>query len=246
MVSFGTGKAGFMSGTRRTSPRTSRQTVLRLSMRVWDASTRLFYWTTALLVAFSFLSVNQGWAQLHYLAGYGVLALLLFRLAWGFVGSETSRFSHFLRGPPAVFSQLRHIGRREPDNEIGHSAAGGWLALLLLLALAVDVVSGLFSHGLDSFGSAGPLAHLTGTAAGDWIDRVHAIDSDVVLGLIALHVLAIIAYAVLKRQNLLRPMITGRKRLPGHFRQPHTASPLLALMLLALAACVVWVIATRI
>ena len=85
-----------MSGVRR--PR-MRQTVLRLSMRVWDAPTRLFHWAIVLLIALSYFSIHYDHIALHLLSGYTLLALMLFRIVWGFVGSETSRFSHFLRSP---------------------------------------------------------------------------------------------------------------------------------------------------
>ncbi len=239
-----TDKASFMSGTRRTSPRTSRQTVIRLSMRVWDAPTRLLHWAIVLLVVASIVSATQGWTQLHFLAGYAVLTLLLFRLPWGFVGSETSRFGQYLRTPLSGMRRTTANGRRDTDDELGHTAAGGWMVLVLLAALAFGAVTGLFC-GAGAV-SAGPLAHLADQATASQVRRLHAIGSYIILGVMAFHVVSVVAYAVLKREALLRPMITGRKRLPGNFRQPRMASPVLALMLVALAACIVWVVATRI
>ena len=230
-----------MSGIRR--PR-ARQTVLRLSMKVWDAPTRLFHWAIVLLIACSYLSVTFDRLDLHFLSGYALLALLLFRLAWGFVGSETSRFRQFLRSPIAGFRHLGTIGRVEPDNEVGHNAAGGWMVLILLGALAVQVGLGLFAN--DDVAVDGPLRHLISKGLSDQITTWHGIWFNVILGLIVLHVVAIIAYAVLKKQNLLRPMITGRKRLPGATRQPRMASPLLAVLLVALSAVLVWVLTTRV
>ncbi len=236
-----------MSGTRRTSPRASprisRQTVIRLSMRVWDAPTRLLHWAIVLLLVASTLSAFQGRTQLHFLSGYAILALLLFRLAWGFIGSETSRFGQYLRTPLAGLRAAPN-GRREPDNELGHTASGGWTVLLLLAALAFGTLTGLFcSAGALS---QGPLAHLVSEAAAGQVSALHLLGFYAVLGLTAFHLLSVAAYAGLKREQLLRPMITGRKRRPGNFRQPRMASPVLALMLVALAACIVWVVATRI
>jgi cytochrome b len=230
-----------MSGVRR--PR-ARQTVLRLSMKVWDIPTRLFHWAIVVLVATSYLSVRFDRIDLHLLSGYTMLTLLLFRLAWGFVGSETSRFSQFLRSPLAGLRHLAQFTRREPDDQVGHNEAGGWMVLVLLGLLAVQVGTGLFSN--DDIYTKGPLAHWVSKAASDQLTAIHAFNFNLILGAIGLHVVAIIAYAAIKKHNLLRPMITGRKRLPGATRQPRMASPLLALLLLVLAGCLVWVLATRV
>ena len=235
-----------MSGVRR--PRV-RQTVLRLSMKVWDAPTRLFHWAIVLLIAISYVTIKNAsgdhlalFMRLHMLSGYAMLTLLLFRLAWGFVGSETSRFSQFLRNPLDGLRHLAQFGRREPDDQIGHNAAGGWMVIVLLVTLAVQAVTGLFTF--DDV-PEGPLGGSVGEALAYKLTAVHQANFTVIVVLMAVHVLTIAAYAVVKRHNLLRPMITGRKRLPGATRQPRMASPLLALMLVALAACVVWVVVTR-
>ena len=62
--------------------------------------------------------------------------MLLFRLIWGFIGSDTARFSHFLKSPLAALRHLLHLARREPDTEAGHNAAGGWMVIVLLALLA--------------------------------------------------------------------------------------------------------------
>jgi cytochrome b len=232
-----------MSGVRR--PR-ARQTVLRLSMKVWDAPTRLFHWAVVVLIATSYFTRNLSDISWHMLSGYTLLTLLLFRLAWGFVGSETSRFSQFLRSPIAGFRHLAQFGRREPDDQVGHNAAGGWMVLILLGDLGVQVGTGLFTYDADDHVPEGPLAHLVSEHTAEQITAIHFFNFNVILGLIALHVVAILAYALIKKHYLLRPMITGRKRLPGATRQPRMASSLLALMLVVLAACVVWVLATRV
>ncbi len=231
-----------MSGVRR--PRV-RQTVLRLSMKVWDAPTRLFHWAIVLLIAVSYVTAQAKWSnpKLHFLSGYAMLTLLLFRLAWGFVGSETSRFGQFLRSPLEGFRHLRQFGRREADDQVGHNAAGGWMVLVLLVTLGVQVVTGLFTF--DDV-PEGPLGGTVSEALAYKLTAVHAANINVIFALTALHVLAIAAYAVFKKHNLWRPMITGRKRLPGATRQPRMASPLLAVLLVALSACLVWVLVTRV
>ena len=214
--------------------------VPNLLMRVWDAPTRLFHWAIVLLMAFSYLSALRGWNQLHFISGYTVLALLLFRLAWGFVGSETSRFRQFLRSPLVGLRHLAASAKREPDTDLGHNAAGGWWVLAMLAALLIQAGSGLFSHnGADA---KGPLAHRVGQAASDWLSGLHGASSYVLLALVLAHVLVLIAYAVVKQGDHWRAMVTGKKRLPANLRQPRFASPLLAAGILAVAAGAVWVL----
>ncbi len=236
-----------MSGVRR--PRV-RQTAVRLSIKVWDAPTRLFHVAIVLLIASSYLTIHyasganvERLMALHRLSGYAMLTLLLFRLAWGFVGSETSRFGQFLRNPLEGLQHLRQFGRREVDDQVGHNAAGGWMVLILLVTLGVQAVSGLFTF--DDV-PEGPLGGAVSEATAYWLTSVHRANFTVILVLMGLHVLAVTAYGVVKRQNLVRPMITGRKRLPGATRQPRMASPLLAVLLVVLAGCVVWVVVTRV
>lgn len=214
------------------------RTVPRLLMRVWDAPTRLFHWGIVLLVAFSYICAEWGWVRLHFLSGYTILALLLFRLAWGFVGSETSRFVNFLRGPLEGLRHLAAFGKREPDTEIGHNAAGGWMVLAMLAALLFEAGTGLFSN--DDLGAQGPLAKHVGEATSDWLTGWHNRGWWIVLTLVGLHILTILAYAAVKRHDLVRPMVTGKKRLPANMRQPRFASPALAALILAISAGLVW------
>ena len=212
---------------------------IRLSMKVWDAPIRLFHWAIVLLVIASYVSIQKSWMQIHFLCGYTMLTLLLFRLAWGFVGSDTARFAAFLRKPVRGASRISPISAgASPTREIGHNAAGGWMVIVLLLLLAIQVGTGLCAN--DDVLSEGPLAKYVGK---DWSDRLshfHALNFNLILAAIGLHVLAVAAYWAVKRHNLLRPMITGRKRLPGNTRQPRMASSVLALALLVLAAMLVW------
>jgi cytochrome b len=120
---------------------------------VWDLPTRLFHWTLVAAVAGCWWTGERGPMETHALLGYVVLALLLFRLAWGLVGSETARFSSFLRGPGAALTHARHFLRRGPlEAEAGHNPIGGYSVLLLLLLLIVQAVSGLFLYDEEIIG----------------------------------------------------------------------------------------------
>ena len=211
-------------------------------VKVWDGWVRLFHWGIVALLAVSWITAENGLDRWHALSGYAVLTLLLFRIAWGFVGSDTARFSRFLRSPGAALAHLKALRRRELDAEIGHNAAGGWMVLVLLGLLLVQALSGLFANeepGFD-YGAHGPLALLVSDRTSDRLTWLHNLNFNLILAVVALHVLAVLAYAVLKRQDLVRPMITGWKRLPASVRAPRLGHPMLALTLLLGAALLVW------
>jgi len=217
---------------------------MRLPMRVWDLPTRVLHWLIVVLVAASYLTQRLGRMNLHLLLGYTMLTVLLFRLAWGFVGSETSRFGKFLRSPLAGLQHLRRLHRAEPDNEVGHNAAGGWMVLALLALLAAQVGTGLFANS-DVYFVEGPLAKHVSHRTSDLLSSVHATLFYVLLAAIVLHVAVVGVYAFVKRQNLVRPMITGKKMLPAATRAPRMAKLPLALAVLAAAVVLVLLLVTR-
>jgi cytochrome b len=219
-----------------------------LPMRIWDAPTRLFHWAIVLLVLLSFVSVEANWMRVHLASGYTVLTLLLFRLVWGFVGSETSRFRQFLASPAKALRSLRGFRQRSPDTQVGHNPAGGWMVLAMLGLLGVQVLTGLFNteeYGA-SYAAAGPLVKYVSKDTAGILGAVHAANFYVLLLAILLHIAAIGAYLRLKGHDLVRPMITGVKRLPAATRQPRLVSPLRAVAVLALAGVAVWVLATHV
>jgi cytochrome b len=212
-----------------------------VQVRVWDVPTRLFHWAIVILVGFSWLSAERSWMDWHVLSGYSIFALLLFRLAWGFVGSDTARFTRFLASPFAAVRHLMHLTRREPDHEVGHNAAGGWMVLVMLVLLGVQVGTGLFAN--DDILTQGPLADSVDKSTSDWLSHIHAINFKLIEIAVAAHILAVLAYAVLKRHDLVRPMVTGRKRLPADLPAPRMASLWLAALLIVVAAgAVAWVV----
>ena len=204
-----------------------------LQIRVWDAPTRLFHWAIVGLVSLSWLSESRGWMELHFLSGYSIITLLLFRVAWGFLGSETARFAHFLKSPAAALRHLTRLRRREPDTAVGHNAAGGWMVVLMLALLALQAATGLCAN--DDGDTEGPLFKYVGKARSDWLSHIHAVNFKLIQLAVVAHVGAIIAYAVLKRHDLVRPMITGRKPLPDGLTPPLQVSPVRAILLFAIA-----------
>jgi cytochrome b len=209
-------------------------------MKVWDLPVRLFHWVLVVLIFAAWGTQEWDHPAWHVWVGYSILTLLLFRLVWGFVGSDTARFWWFLRSPVEALRHLSHLHRREPDHEIGHNAAGGWMVLVMLALIGVQACTGLFANDLDDGGETrGPLMHFVGKDQSDWLSHIHALNFNLIEAVIVAHVLAIILYAVLKRQNLVRPMLTGTKLMPMDAASPRLVSPVWAVLVLAAAAGVV-------
>ena len=172
----------------------------------------------------------------HGWVGDAVLALVLFRLAWGVFGGDTARFSSFLSAPREVLRHLKHATMREPDHQVGHNPAGGWMVLLLLVLLLAETLSGVYVA--NDIADEGPLTEIVPAWVANTIASAHAAVWDALLAAIVLHVLAIAGFALIKRQNLLRPMITGAKILPASVPEPQAGSPARAVLLLLACAAV--------
>ncbi len=212
---------------------------IHLPMPIWDLPIRLFHWLLVLLIGFLWLSAEKGWVEYHMYAGYAVLSLVLFRIVWGFIGSDTARFLFFLKSPIKVVRHLSHLTKREPDTEIGHNAAGGWMVPGLLVMLLAQIITGMAAN--DDISVEGPLARLVGKDWSDWMTGKHHLLFKLIQIVVALHVLAIITYAVLKGHNLVRPMITGKKRMPGALQAPRMMPTLFGLAVWAVMAIAVFV-----
>ena len=209
-----------------------------VKVKVWDGWVRAGHWLVAGLVGLSWWSAETGRMELHVTSGYLILSWLLFRLAWGFLGSETARFGRFLRSPAAALGHLRHLFRREPDREIGHNAAGGWMVLALLAALLLQAGSGLFAD--DDILTRGPLAGFVSGETSYFLTTLHGWNFNLILALVGLHVAAVLLYALAKRQDLVRPMVTGNKRLPEGTAAPRFAPLWRGALVAGLAAAIVW------
>ncbi len=217
------------------SPRQSPEDrTTRRKVPVWDLPTRLFHWATAGLVVALYGSARLNLMDYHVLAGEVLLALLIFRVLWGFCGAETARFRRFASSPESAVRHLLHLFRREPDRTVGHNPAGAWMVFLLLALLFGETLSGLYTN--NDVANEGPFTEIVPAPVANAITDLHSILWDALLAAIALHLLAIVAYAVLKGQDLVRPMLAGWKRLPPDVAAPRFARPALALLLAAVAA----------
>jgi len=183
-------------------------------IRVWDLPTRLFHWLLVLSVTTCFITGSIGMTamSLHMLSGLVVFGLLLFRLCWGFVGGQQSRFTAFVRGPRAVIGYAVEMLRGSSPRHLGHNPLGGWSILAMMLALALQAGTGLFAS--DDILTQGPLYHLVDSTLAYQLTRIHRYNRFVVAFLAAIHVMAVFFYLWGKQDNLLKPMITGYKDWP--------------------------------
>ncbi|HTR87845.1 MAG TPA: cytochrome b/b6 domain-containing protein [Reyranella sp.] len=218
------------------------------TIRVWDLPVRLFHWTLVTLMVVSYVTGRAGgdWMKFHFWSGYGILTLLIFRILWGFVGSTTARFTHFVRGPAAAIAHLRELLGKDGPHDAGHNPAGAAMVLVLIFATLLQVLTGFFSADTDEGTVSGPLTRLASDKFIDQATKIHHLWINLLLVLVALHVLAALVYLVWKRQNLIGAMITGRKPhdhvVPSGEAAPTLAfaSGWLALVLLAVSAAAVY------
>jgi len=186
-------------------------------VRLWDPLLRAFHWLLAffVIVAWGLGKFGPDKMTLHFWCGYVVAGLLVFRLVWGFVGPEPARFSHFLRGPGAIAGYMRGMFLREPSYWPGHNPLGALSVIAMLAALAAQVTTGLIADP-DDYINVGPLASYVGSATRSNAVGWHSLGANLVLVLVLLHVAVILFYRFWKREDLVRPMITGRKQVREH------------------------------
>jgi cytochrome b len=211
-------------------------------VRIWDLPIRLFHWILAVLVVFSYVTgkIGGSWLDWHMKSGYAILALLVFRLFWGFVGSDTARFSQFVRSPVAAVDYLRDLAGGVARPVVGHNPAGGWAVLTLLGALLFQAIAGLFAD--DEIATQGPLAAKASNAFVGWMTRLHDYNQWVLVGFVGLHLVAIAVYRWRFKLPLTRAMITGLLRgdLPTGIPAPRIRSTGWAVACLAIAVALVY------
>jgi cytochrome b len=210
-------------------------------VRVWDVPTRLFHWTLVVLFGFSWFSGEQGneWLRWHFLSGYAILTLVLFRISWGVLGSTYSRFRHFVRGPRAVVHHLRSLVGAAEEGDYGHNPAGAWMIVAMLVLLLIQAGTGLFAD--DDIFTQGPLGDLVSADTRHWFTMIHSVNVSVILVLVGLHIAAMLVYLALRRENLIATMVTGYKAMARPDPTgPRFVHPGLAVLLLAVAGLAVW------
>lgn len=196
----------------------------RVVVPVWDAPVRIVHWVLVLLLV-ALLTTGLVGGDLiawHMRLGQATIAVVVFRVLWGFAGSRNARFRAFVRGPRAVVRYARSRRSRAPEIHVSHNPAGGWMVVLLLAALLVQAGTGLFAN--DGVLWSGPLAERVTQAASDAVSWFHRRFWWAIVALVVVHVAAVVAYRVVLREDLISAMLHGAKRLPPELARPEDAS----------------------
>lgn len=206
-------------------------------IRLWDWPVRLVHWGMTALIPLLWWTAEEGEMERHRQLGLMLLFLVLFRLVWGFVGSETARFASFVRGPRAIADYL--AGRTAAP--LGHNPLGALSVVALLALLVGQLALGMIAQ--DEYGMVtGPLNHLVSATVGETATEIHEALFNGIVALVALHIGAVLYYQFVKRHNLIGPMLSGRKAVESGVAEPRRAgiAALIGALLIA-AAITSWI-----
>jgi cytochrome b len=211
------------------------------TIAVWDWPVRIVHWSIVLLIPALYWSVNVGRMDIHVLLGQALLGLVIFRVLWGFIGSTTARFSHFIAGPAKILAYVRSFKLADKPEVLGHNPVGGVSTILLLTSLLTQASLGLFAQDVDAV-SSGPLNHLVSWDSAVAMTGLHAIGFNVLLALIIAHIAAILAYRFLLANDLISTMVSGYRRFKSPPAAPKMASSGKAVVAAIIAALIVaWI-----
>ncbi len=168
------------------------------AVKIWDPLVRVFHWSLATLFLAAYVTGEDA-GQVHIAAGYAIAGLIALRVVWGFVGPRHARFSNFVRSPREVLGYLRDVAKFRAPRYLGHNPAGGAMIIALLVMLAGTAVTG-YMMTTDAFWGA------------KWVEEVHETFASLTVGLVFFHVLGVLLSSFLHGENLVKSMITGRKR----------------------------------
>ena len=206
---------------------------------IWDLPLRLWHWALVVCLAGSWVTAEAGfdWTTTHFYFGYSALALVLFRLAWGVLGTFHSRYTSFLASPKTVIAYLRRKNPSEPAR--GHNPIGGWSSIIIVVLVGLQASSGLFIS--DDISYAGPYNSVVNTGTADWLAGWHHRLFTLIQFTVLLHILAVSWYTWGKKEGLIQAMFHGRKMLPRGSTEEAVSEDrgLRALLLLIIAAALV-------
>jgi cytochrome b len=181
--------------------------------KIWDPVSRLWHWVLALTICISWWLgeyMEFDTIDWHFYAGYVVLGLMGFRFFWGFVGPSPIRFRALIPTPTQAIQYLKRIGRRQPSGSPGHNPIGSLSVIAMLVSITTQAVTGMFIESDDFFESA-PLAAYVSDETMGLLTWWHHLNAKIILVLVCLHLFAILFYLIWKKENLIKPMITGWK-----------------------------------
>ncbi len=198
-------------------------------VKIWDLPTRLFHWLLVGGIGFAWISAEIGgnWMEWHERCGIFLLSLVVFRVVWGLVGSDTSRFTQFLRSPLAALQYIKAFKALPSGTtayHVGHNPAGAWMVVALLGMVLLQAMTGLFAT--DDIATEGPLSKLVSSDTAESLTTVHHLVFNGILLLAGIHIAAIAFYRLVKKTNLIKAMVVGKADWPVTQAQPAHADTL--------------------
>ncbi|MFM7624881.1 MAG: cytochrome b/b6 domain-containing protein, partial [Gammaproteobacteria bacterium] len=211
--------------------------------KIWDLPVRVMHWGLVLAVTGAWLTreLEGDWFAWHVRCGYAVLLLAATRIVWGFDGTRHARFSDFVRGPRAILRYLREGTGADGQRIVGHNPLGALMVLALLAMLLAQALLGLFAN--DQVMSTGPLFGYVSAETSDRLTSLHKRLFDVIVVAIVVHIAAALFYLWARRENLILPMIPGRKpdeMLPPGAGGIDSSRTLLAVAIAAALGALLW------
>lgn len=193
---------------------THMSTTKNYAIKVWDISIRIFHWALVAGIGFMWFSGEEGGNIMtwHIYIGYCMLGLIVYRLFWGFIGSPYARFTEFLKGPSQTFAYLKNMLKGEKIDYLGHNPLGGWMVIILMILIFTQAFSGLFSS--DDIFTEGPFYSLVSSKTSEFFTSIHHLNFNILLAAIALHISAVAYHAFIKKEALIKSMLTGEKLSP--------------------------------
>jgi cytochrome b len=185
------------------------------SIRIWDLPIRIFHWTLVASIGFAWFTAesSESWMEWHERTGIFILSLVIWRIIWGFVGSDTARFSQFLKSPFYALHHLQEMRQQATAYHAGHNPLGAWMVIALLAMILVQGLTGLFAT--DDIATEGPLAHLVSGSTSETLTSLHHLGFNIILMLAAIHIAAVLFYRFAKQTNLIKTMVLGTADWPN-------------------------------
>jgi cytochrome b len=180
-------------------------------IKIWDLPLRIFHWTLVSSFLIAYITEDD-FMTVHSYAGYTILALLIFRLIWGVIGSKHARFTDFVSNPTTVKAYLKDVMSNKAKRFLGHNPAGGAMVVALLVSLLITTITGLAAFATEE--GLGPLVILM-DAMPDFIfdgaEDVHEFFANFTLLLVIFHVAGVVLTSLAHKENLVLAMLTGNK-----------------------------------
>ncbi|RPA63911.1 cytochrome B [Shewanella frigidimarina] len=206
-------------------------------IKVWDFPTRFFHWAMVCLIGGLWWTAEIGEMQWHQILAYLLMTLITFRLIWGFIGSDTAKFTHFFVAPKKVIAYAK---AQPKPSSLGHNPLGGYMVIVLLGSLVLQLSTGLFAT--DDIFTEGPLIYLVSSDTAGWLTWLHKTNFNLILALAAVHIIAVLVH-VFKGDNILKAMFSGYKQVTEQVASPTLRSPWMALVIvLAIFAAIWWLL----